>query len=385
MKDFIFWSTILSIFSESLLVHYGIDIRFYYLIVLFNMFCLCSFYEVRFQKEHIIVIFILLLSGVFSIIRHSTTVGGFLFQFSGITIVSAYYALFFKWTNKSGSEIFKIYCQLAYYLSAIGLILFLVKLGMGRFEPVRSIMAEPSHFAGIILPAYYYFFKNISSHRKEFFVIILALILSGSSIGLVCALAGLFILPQRINLVRIFLPLCVGLSLGVGLYFVMPDFKLRIDDTFNSLVKQDVEGANLSTYALVSNLYVASENFKEHYLIGGGLGSHEVAHSKFIQTLPGVEFFEFNMTLNSKDANSFLIRVISECGLIGIFLIGWFLVGNYSKTSYVISRAILLYFSYKLIREGHYFPPELYFFVFLYFTNKQENNIQARPEADIKI
>jgi hypothetical protein len=110
--------------------------------------------------------------------------------------------------------------------------------------------------------------------------------------------------------------------------------------------------------------------------LGSGLGSHEITHDKYLTDISGVEDFEGYSDLNSKDANSLLLRTLSDLGLFGFFLIIFFIIKNYYRGDNInllfLSRAILIYFFCKLIREGHYFSPEMYFFVFNFlFLNKK--------------
>jgi O-antigen ligase len=132
----------------------------------------------------------------------------------------------------------------------------------------------------------------------------------------------------------------------------------------------------LSTYALLSNFFITVKVFKESPFFGNGLGSHQISHSKYIDKLSGVEdfynsYYERFIDLNAADANSLFLRIISEVGILGLVLVIYFLVKFYCNASnnYIISRSILIYILYKLFREGHYFSPEMYFFICIYYFN----------------
>jgi hypothetical protein len=120
--------------------------------------------------------------------------------------------------------------------------------------------------------------------------------------------------------------------------------------------------------------------------MGNGIGSHQISRQIYLNNIEGIEVFEeMGMeNLNAQDAGSLFSRIMSELGLIGIIGLIYFIVKLYVPYSEkiefensVIAKAILLYFFAKLLREGHYFSPEMYFFVFIYFFNKKYSSIST--------
>jgi O-antigen ligase len=199
-------------------------------------------------------------------------------------------------------------------------------------------------------------------------------------------LVGILMLSKRINFFVIAVSLFVSVLLGFIAYSNLSVVKLRVDDTFSLFGNLDISGVNLSTYALASNFYVTERVLESNFLFGHGLGSHAISHAKFINDLTGVENYdEMFVNFNQEDANSLALRTLSELGIIGIIGIFFFMFKNYANQGnyYQISRALILYFIYKLLREGHYFSPEMYFFVFTYYFVKLKSVVKLGPQVKI--
>jgi hypothetical protein len=171
--------------------------------------------------------------------------------------------------------------------------------------------------------------------------------------------------------------------IGYLVYVSFSPFRMRLDDTINSMIDKDLSKANLSTYALLSNFYVANQSFLSNPLLGNGMGSHVNSRIRYLNEIEGIQVFEEMglETLNDRDAGSLFTRVLSELGIVGILGIFYFIIRFYvpSKNGEITfqaitSRAILLYFFSKLLREGHYFSPEMYFFVFLFVFIKIDSS-----------
>jgi hypothetical protein len=159
--------------------------------------------------------------------------------------------------------------------------------------------------------------------------------------------------------------------LATLLYFTSDHLRLRVEDSFGGLTRGDLTGVNISTYTLLSNVYVTRRALEDCLLLGTGLGSYERVHERYIGTLPGVETFigTMNFDGNAKDANSLLLRIATEFGIAGIAGLAYLLYryrGSRMQPYASISNAVLLYLFMKLFREGHYFSPEMYFFVWVY-------------------
>ena len=304
----------------------------------------------------------------------------------GISICSLYFLNFFKYVGSNKlKEIFKSYLKYVFLVCVIGLIIYPIKkyfLGFSNYR-LSSVLGEPAHFSAIVLPGFYYYLKNYKNFKFKTGLIFLTLILSASSLAYIgIALAILLQAKGNRAFRNISLAILVAI-LGYSSYLVVPQIKIRVDDTLSSLVSYDVEGVNLSTYALISNLHVTKESFIRNPIFGGGLGSHPSNHEKYINGLEGFNFFKnarngLHSKLNAEDANSLLLRVVSELGLFGVYFVLLFIKRHYTTYGIggnMLSRSMLIYFFYKLLREGNYFPPEMYFFVGLYYFNSKQEKL----------
>ncbi len=243
---------------------------------------------------------------------------------------------------------------------------------------------EPAAFVSVCLPAFYYFADQWQRKRfggKELCVMSFAFVFSQSSTGFIGLLFGMCIFFMRYRRGRMLLPVVVAFLGGI-LYVASSDFAMRLNDSFFSLRENDVTGANLSTYALFSNLFVMENVVAEHPLLGNGLGSHGLSYEKYIGVLPGGDMFLGNgfEGLNAEDASSLTIRVLSDMGIIGILLILWF-IWRYrphgDEDQPAMSKAIIVYFFVILLRGGLYFGDEEFFFIVFYALN----GIKARQKV----
>ena len=83
--------------------------------------------------------------------------------------------------------------------------------------------------------------------------------------------------------------------------------------------------------------------------------------------------------INAADANSLLLRIVSDFGIIGILFLIFVLVSlikPFSSKDFIFAQGIVIYILLKLFRDGHYFPPELYFFIFILYFTIQERQLK---------
>ena len=382
MKKYILISTIIAVFSESLFFRFYIDFKIFYILVFINFIIFSFSNKFHFSKTISRVLLVLLLIGFYTILIGENTTVRLISQLVGIFFVSNYFYSFFNIIDVKIEKIFKFYSHTALVISIYGIIQSVIlSIINNELIPVKGILLEPAHFAAIVLPSCYYFYKSSSnSHNNLFFLIVLiAIIFSFSSIGYLGVLFGVILLPNKLTFKRIITTAFFIFIIFSVLIQYVNQFEVRTKDTIDSISNQNLGGVNLSTYALLSNLYVAVNSFTNHPIIGSGIGSHLISHNKYIDSIEGVDSFsEEFVNLNAQDANSLFLRVLSETGLLGILLVFYFIVKNFSSENNIISKAILIYFFCKLFREGHYFSPELYFFVFAYYYNKlKTNNLNA--------
>lgn len=388
LKKFVFYSTLVSIFTEAMRYHIGFDMKFFYLIILFNTVALLAFNNFVYNRGLLIFHSIIFITGTISCLIGYNHVGSFLSQFIFLLLIPTYYFSFYTYFQNRLEDIVKFYCRACLCLAVIGFLKLPLDLSEG--ESLHSIMLEPAHYCTIVLPAFFITLKDKSFPRYYFIIISISIILSGSSLGFIGLGLSMILFAKRISIVKTALTSVIVVGLGLGLYVVFPPFKLRFDDTINSAISSDLSKANLSTYAFLSNFYVSSQSFLSNPVMGNGIGSHVESRNLYLQDITGIEVFEKAEMdqLNAKDAASLFSRLMSEMGLIGIVGVFYFIIRFYVPNKddeslsqkVIISRAILLYFFAKLFREGHYFSPEMYFFVFLYVFNKYDDMGRIKPD-----
>jgi hypothetical protein len=293
-------------------------------------------------------------------------------QIIGISIIGTYYYNFIPLFDKN--DIITVYAKISLYVAAIGYPMYFLDINIndGRLQ---SIFKEPAHFVVVVLPACYYYLKT--KKYISFSIIFGTLILSNSSLGYIgCGL--MFLLPnlsyRRILYFVGILPVIIGLFYYV--YTEYPFFKMRIDDTYSSInaVNSGVfkEEANLSTYAILSNIFVAKNNISDHPF-GSGIGSHIYMHkSRYLHRIRTPEYLVTQnlQAINSTDANSMFTRILSELGILGFVLVIYllhFAVKSYNSNELYFAQGVVIYVLLKLFRDGHYFAPEFYFFIWLLY------------------
>jgi len=389
LKNYLYYSSIFAVFTEALLFHLGIDIKLFYFILAFNFLLLLIHGKVYINFKLTLFYTFLLANGALTIFLFgSNGLGTFVSQLAGIVFVSLYYFSFFVCFKEDVEEVFRTYTMMSFWIAVLGIIIMVYNLVVShKWVPLESIMLEPAHYATVVVPAYYYALKSKAFPRYIFIILLLSVLLSGSSVGLLALCLSILLVPDRIRVFRLVLGSLYAVVFIFAVYMFYEPLRLRVDDTVKAVATDDFNGVNLSAYALVSNLYVARKSFEQHPIVGSGLGSHELSHEKYIYSIKGIEGFKDQIELNAKDAGSLALRVMSDLGLIGLFLVAYFLVMNYCGDRkhpqiMYISKALLLYFFCKLLREGHYFSPEMYFFVFAYaFLRRVKPAPEEHPSA----
>ena len=378
LKNYLKISTVLAIFSEAAKIHYVIDIKLFYPLLIFNSIILIYINRYKFTPSYIILLSTILLHGVLTFILYKIPFKLFVSQFIGIVLVSSYYYNVIKLIK--AKEIYETYVKIAFYIALLGLVMYALNISVWDKERLHSILPEPSFYIYLTIPATIYYFKTKKFMRFGFMLI--TLFLAQSSLGYIAILIYLgfeYIGLKQLKYILLSLPL---IFLFINFLSKNEDFMLRFNDTTNSLNifknKKFDESINISTYALLSNLYVSGTNFIQHPF-GTGLGSYvyiydqkikEIKIPKYIKTLKLDK-------INKQDADSLLLRVISDFGVFGIALIAFILITYYrpfntSNIYNIMANGIFIYLLLKLIRSGHYFSVEFYFFLWTYILIKKE-------------
>ena len=373
LKKYLLYSSVFVIFTEAFTFNYIIDWKLLYPLVLINFLFLIQLKKIKINLYFFIGLLAVFFHGLITYSVIGIPPNYMLSQILGILIISTYFYNLIPLYSKD--EIVTTYTKLSFYIALIGYPMWLFNINSNDGIRFQSIFTEPAHYAIVVIPACYYFFKT--KQKLHFITLFGSLVLSQSSIGYIgCGL--MLIMPQltlkRLENLAFIFPLI--LFIGFLVYQNNELVKLRVDDTYKSIKSIQTgkfkESTNVSSYALMSNLYIAKLNFFDHPF-GSGIGSHYYMHTSvyskemkppsYIKTLKQDK-------INAPEAASLFIRMTSDFGLFGIIFIISILViifKVFDFKDFFIEQGIVIYILLKLLRDGHYFPPEFYFFVWILY------------------
>jgi hypothetical protein len=387
LRNYIYWSTLIGVFSVILVIRVPIAIRLFDVIMLTNLILMLLLgYVVRISARMLCFILYLAVSGGIGIFHGTDTIALVAKEFLGISVSALYFYYFFRMIGNDFERTFSTYATIAFWFAVIALPIWAgACIYLQEYVRLRGLTAEPTAFCDLVLPAYYWYTYQYFTSRRygaRVAVFTLAIILTDSTNGYVCVMFGAILLLSGRLKYLVAIPLVLGGIIGLA-YTFSADFRLRINDTLHAALTQDLRGANFSTYAIMSNLFVTQQVLKESPIIGNGLGSHPISHARFLADIPGVGVFvqTRGADLNAPDAGSLTLRSLSELGILGflgeLIFVFYFRVGG-SGARAAISNAILVVFFLKLLRDGHYFPTEQFFFIFTYMLNYRQHKLEVR-------
>lgn len=249
----------------------------------------------------------------------------------------------------------------------------------------NAFFREPSFLVYALTPAVYISLLIIINKLKEkdivysklfALLIVGAYLLSFSSIGLIglMVMIGIIILKGKWSWKTV-ITILTTIVFFVTVYLSVPDVKMRIDDTIEALTVQDINtlGAadvNISSITLISHVHLAKTMFTETTGWGVGLGAYGENYDKY---MPNISAYSYALGLNKEDANSMLLRLIAELGIVGVGLLIVAVVYYYpfgvrkNDISYqYISDGILVLIGLRLFRQGNYTHGGFFFFVCMY-------------------
>lgn len=386
IKQYLLYSSVFAIFTEAFLVNFIIDWKLLYLIIVSNYILLVRIKKIKLNIYFLIVVALLFIQGLIAYSVISIPINFLLSQIIGITILSTYYYNLIPLYSRE--EIIEVYLKMSLWVAILAYPMFFLDINLDSPDRLQGIFTEPAHYAIVVIPACYY---NLKSKKYiPFAIIFITLLLSSSSIGYL-GIGLMLVLPnitlKRVKYLFIVLPFTIIAFLYV--YNNFEFFRLRVDDTYRSLNAVNTgkfeEYTNLSSYALLSNAFVVKKNLTDHPF-GSGLGSHYYMHKEnYIKYIRIPEYIRTtnNTEINSKDACSLFLRICSDTGILGFIFI-LFILYHISKSfryrDSFFAQSIVIYLILKLFRDGHYFPPEMYFFVWLlYFDLREQNNLKQVP------
>lgn len=349
----------------------------------------------------------LFITGITHVVLGNNTPALFFKIFTGLTLSYFFYYYVIVEFDYNIDQLFKWYLKGAYIAALIGLFQFasyivgfkfgydyrwiLNKWGVvtgGNFGiRINSIFGEPTHLGAVMAGAFFISLYNLT--RKETYylskfqsiVIIIVYILSFSGLGQAGIFLSLIFLAISFGFIRyIFILIPVAIVLFNFLYNNVRDFRERYQSVIDLFTtgKFVLGKTHGSSFILYNNYTIALENFKTNFLFGTGVGSHPIAFDKFSLAK---DFKVYGFNLNSADANSMLLRLISETGLFGLIVFFVLMFKCYVRRDaenetyhWLVSNAILVMILLNLFRQGHYFLNGFPFFVILYYFNWISHN-----------
>ena len=357
------------------------------------------------NKVAIFGLSLMLLHSTLVLILHRFSGAEFMLkQVINIFFSTVVFAYFLRHEQYDIVEIFRKYCNVSKIVAIIGFVqvaLFAVGAGdlflkVFPFDSnistrLQSVTLEPSFIAYTLCPVVFLSLYNLFNRRRLMFgytwslLFVLAYLLTISAVAMV-ALVFVFLvlyfnpftLNRALMVVAIF---SVMAGLVVLVYETVPNIRLRIDDTLyalsNDITKEEVYlNVNLSTYALLSNLYVTEHAVASAPLLGSGVGTYELAYDNILP-----EHMKAYWTLNRSDANSMAFRLMVETGIIGFLVVIYFLYRFRIKRLvtwsiekeilWIINNGILIMILLWLVRSGHYSIHGRILFVLMYYYSYQ--------------
>jgi hypothetical protein len=385
IEDYLVWSTVVSVL---LFIRIVPSVMLGYLFIIPNALILLALGQLTIHRNHLIAISAVTGFSLIGAHYSGTGINSIIVQVVGITVFSTYYFSMLTNFDVSLTRWMDMYVRAALPVAILGLVQWtlgrLLHLGDGR---LTSIYSEPSHYIFVTLPAVGYCINRYVSARQygwETATLLFTYLLADSSLGFLgVLLIGILTFAGRLKGWQLFLAGSLVCGLVGALYASSENVRLRANDTIIAIVKQDLNGTNASTFALLSNVYVTSQSFQAHPVTGVGIGGYANAYDTYIGTLSGLDPTLLQDNLNRDDANSLFLRVTAELGIPGVIALFAFLVAcaRVGGPYQAIRNAMVPYFLIRMGRFGAYFSVECFFFVGLYLLNymqSQEAGRQAR-------
>lgn len=312
------------------------------------------------------------------------------------------YSTLYKRGATDIESIWKKYLMICVFFALIAWLQFAIYLGTGvdflqwpdrhflgneMFLRLHSYFEEPASYATFLTPYVAYYMINseqLKQNRFKFFVVFLSYLLTFSSISVVCLFMILMykLYNSRYKVLLLFLFVLPIIFLSVKALESNDTFEndqsqmeqsiAKISETataFSNLSPGEFELLNPSTYAIVSNLWVAVK--APNRIVGNGIGSHEHSYD----TIYSSDFELYG--LNRSDAFSLSTRIFSEFGVVGLLCMGYFLFffGNKNNPLNISSAFFVIA---CLIRGGHYTLNGFFLFLFVFVLSSDKLNWQYK-------
>jgi O-antigen ligase len=385
VEEYLIWSTVIAV---VMFVPLRGTFMIGYAIILLNSLILLVFDKLAIHRNHMLTILALAGLSMVGALLSDTPLKGPMSQLLGIGVLSVY---FFSALTIFGLSLIgwmELYMRAAFAIAVLGFVRWPTEFVLHTGETrLTSIYSEPSYFVYVTLPAVGYCINRYVAERRygwESLIFLLSYVLADSSLGFLgLMLIALLTYAPRFRGWQLVTGAVLMCLLVGGLYVASANVRTRADDMVVAIASQDLSHANATTFAFLSNLYVAGRSFLDHPLTGIGLGGYANAYDKYIGNITGITTIAGlvsggdnseieSLQLNRDDAASMWLRITAELGLPGIALLLGFLIvcARVRGAPYLIIRnSMLPYLIVRMTRMGHYFTVELYFFVGIYLLN----------------
>ena len=392
LDKYIIYSSVFALFTEDFVFHWIIDWKLFYVIVLSNFILIATRKKLTIKRNIIVLILFLFVHGAIFYFWFQNPIKSLFAQLMGISISSIYYYNFLK--NYGTKLAFRKYLEVAIFIAVLAIPMYFLNINVFMQNRLNGILSEPAHYAAIMLPATYAFLRN--KNYLKLIIILITIFLSKSTIGYI-GLVLILLLPllKEKHLIRY--SWIVIILIGTSTYYISTQWNNPIDENESNVLVRRLkqtneslsaaftgkfeEHTNLSTYAFLSNTFISREIFTTKPL-GTGLGSYPYEYDKYYSLMkPPPYLVELEQSkINRTDANSLFLRMLADLGIFAIFIFIYFAYRSitlFRNDKKVFQQSSFFYLILKLVREGHYFPPEFYFFLLIFLKEFDENTTHS--------
>ena len=255
---------------------------------------------------------------------------------------------------------------------------------IGSIIRSTSVASEAAHLGYMLVPSFFVAFGSLLTKKIPFYltfykrwIIILGIMSSLSVIAyfsmfviiMYFFIFGKINLWKKINISMLLTPIII-------LVVVLNAGNVASRITRMTTTTFEVNSSSLSQWGLISNLYVAYSSLVNNPL-GTGIQTHEYNHEKYFDNLS----FLGTIRINPIDANSLILRMISEFGIIGIIIIiGFYFLFRIKNKRYIyelymfLNTIAFLFIYLYAIRNGAYLDPILWFFISIAVLTRKISN-----------
>lgn len=356
----------------------------------------CCFRHIRINYAFAVGLAAVFIQSYWAVMMGTDTFKLFLQQFISICITAMYWLTVVNEDNMT--DYLVLYKQAAIFTAIVSIFQYIASLvglsalaTMSWLIPAQSrtpvgrsaaFLNEPSYCALVLFPivflGMYQYLGRYRAYRVidlplwEFLVVLAGFFFTGSSSGFFGVIVAVIIIVLEYGFHYKQILMIVAAVLCLDLVYTNVSFiHQRVNDSISLINgKGNLDSVNLSTQSLAVNKDIAVDSFQATHGLGGGLGSHPLSYDKFVGQ------YGRNIALqNNFDANSLMLRIISEVGVVGLIILAVFIWqcrfrGNKDPRLIrykIISWMCLCYLFMRLFRFGHYFDCGLYMFIVMYY------------------